>query len=122
LSDALIVNTVSKDVIVPLDFEDLHASDQSHLLVRFTAKPDDQPADAGTMRLRPVKPVVVGDLMGSVDCLVYMFEFREVRVPAPGGDDPRIFGILMPTSMQSAQIFMERFEPMTGDLFTSPNP
>lgn len=122
LSEKLVVSAGNADIIVPLDFDGLHASDQSHLLVRFTAKPDEKPADTGLMRLRPIKRVVDGDFLGSVYCRVYMFEFREVRVPEPGSDDPRVVGILLPSSVKSAQIFMERFERMTGDLFTSPNP
>ncbi len=122
LSDKVIVEFGKPDIILPLDFDALHASDQSRLYVEFTAQPDAQPADAGIMRLRPIKKVREGTFQGGVNCRVYMFEFKDVNVPEPGVDDPRVILILAPPSMKSVHVFMEKFERRLGTLITTPEP
>lgn len=122
LSEKVVVESGKPDIILPLDFDALHASDQSHLYVDFTAQPDAQPADSGIMRLRPIKRVREGTFEGGVNCRVYMFEFKDVSVPEPGGNDPRVLLILAPTSMKTARVFMEKFERRAGTLITTPGP
>jgi len=123
LSKRVIVEQGKPDIIVPVDFDSLQASDQSHLYVEFTAQPDQKPAESGSMRLRPVTKIVTGAFQGAVNCRVYSFDFRNMSVAQPGGDDPSvtsILAILAPTSMKSAQVFMEEFKVRSGSLFQNP--
>src|SRR6266849_4553740 len=122
LSEKVIVEAGKPDIILPLEFDALHASDQSRLYVEFTAQPDTQPADTGIMRLRPIKKVRAGTFEGGVNCRVYMFVFKDVSVPEPGGDDPRVLVILAPPSVKSLRVFMEKFERRAGTLITTPGP
>jgi hypothetical protein len=120
LSKSVIVEQGKPDIIVPVDFDSLQASDQSHLYVVFTAQPDERPAEAGSMRLRPVTKIVNGTFQGGVNCRVYTFDFRTVSLAQPGVDDPRVTSILAPTSMKSAQVFMEEFKARSGPLYDNP--
>jgi len=119
LSKSVIVEQGKPNVIVPVDFDSLQASDESHLYVEFTAQPDEQPAESGSMRLRPVTKIVNGAFQGGVNCRVYTFNFRTLSLAQPG-DDPRVTSILAPTSMKSAQVFMEEFKARSGSLFDNP--
>jgi len=126
LSDKVIVESGKPDIILPLDFDALHASDHSLLYVAFNAQPDTQPAADGYMRLRPMKKVPLGTFQGGVNCRLYMFEFKDVSVPEDGVADPQVIPqvlvILAPPSIKRVHVYMDKFERQLGTLITTPEP
>jgi hypothetical protein len=106
-------------VIVPVNFEELTPSDESVLVVQFRARPGGA-QDVGSALLVPL-----GDIQGSLSCLIQSLNSATVVINQKGDWNPGIVLLMEPPTVESLNVFMrvykQRPNPGTeGALSTRP--
>jgi len=94
------VKLLEPQVIIPVNAEELTASHESVLLVRFSAKL------SGTLEKGVVELIPVSEVEGSLSCLIQRLLSPTLVVNQTGGWDPKIAVLLQPPAVESLNVFM----------------